>query len=902
TTRRARATKADPTLLFAFLFGSHKFGDYLGRLSTATSASVADSPKVGPNEARIVQRWRVASLAIALAERLRAWAEEDYDGAKAMWESADRCCLDALFRDEPDENKRLLRIIEQDLQDIRDILKSGLSCDIIPHSNHVVIAVSLMKWKADRIAELLSGYGDAIAHGTVCWDVSKAKLCDVYEEAVAAVPSSHRVHFVMTGYVASNTHGVATTYHVAKGRIGLLRGHHGTTASVVEHYHFDGRAYVIPDVSYHEAMELAYFGAKVIHPKTMQPAISANPQIPIYIRNRPNSEELANDKWVCGFSSIENMALINVEVSGMIGVQGIAKRLFGTLETLGVNVVLISQASSEHSITFATVEEQVTLAKEALEEEFRREIEASRIQSIEVKQPISIIAAVGDGMQSIAGVSGKFFSALGAAKINVLAISQGCSERNISAVVMMKDSTRALRAIHAAFRLSHTTVRVGIVGVSDDKIRNELGDSLLKLMQSQRNRLQVTFDVDVQVCCISPNSGNPNVVCLAKDDSWFSDSITSSAYEDAISQDEASSPSPRLSFKGFPDKIAEVKTGGLAALGDLLHSEECTHHVIFDCTADPEAAKKHSQWLQMGLHVVTANSTGLAGPKEQVDQIIKAERANGKLTCYLREVTVGGALPVINTLHSLLDSGDSIRRMDGILSVSLSYILFRVSPPPDASRASKFDEHCTQGIFREENPLDVPCKFSEAIQEAITLGLMEADPTMDLNNTHAAQNLMVLAQELGFGSRVSVESILQSSEEFVQFCLSASGNKSLDYSGIVKGSMDEQIQARVDRARENGSVLRHVASVDVRERKTAIKIVEVPANHVFALTPPSCECVRFFTHRHRTYPLVIQGPSAGHDSTASALLAELLRLMSVKVGPKRVMLSKTGSSASLGLQ
>ena len=230
------------------------------------------------------------------------------------------------------------------------------------------------------------------------------------------------------------------------------------------------------------------------------------------------------------------------------------------------------------------------------------------------------------------------------------------------------------------------------------------------------------------------------------------------------------------------------------------------------------------------------------------------------------------------------------------MSVSLSYILFRVSPPPEASRCSEYDNVSTHGIFHGETR-DEPCTFSEAIKEAIALGLMEEDPTKDLNNEYTAQNVLVLAHELGFGPNVSVEAIKENSQQFTDFC---GGSATLDYTSIVQGSMDEQVKARVDLARKNGCVLRHVASVDVRERKTKIDIVEVPANHIFALTPPSCECVRFFTHRHRTYPLIIQGPSAGADSTASALLAELLHLMREKVGPRRVTLSRTRSSASLG--
>jgi len=250
-------------------------------------------------------------------------------------------------------------------------------------------------------------------------------------------------------------------------------------------------------------------------------------------------------------------------------------------------------------------------------------------------------------MSNAVGVSGRFFSALGNAKINVLAISQGCSERNISAVVKAEESTRALRAIHGAFRLSNVTIRVGIVGVQN----NEIGKSLLKLLQAQRDKLRKTFDIDVQVAAIVPSSTSDQIVRLTKDTPGSTDSLTSMAYKDAL--DGATMDSSAVHFEGQTHEIAKVESGGLTALKDVLYQEECTHHVLFDCTSDIEAGKMHAEWLRTGIHIVTANNAGLAGPAEQREEIRAAEKLHGKLSAqYLREVTVGGALPVITTLHS----------------------------------------------------------------------------------------------------------------------------------------------------------------------------------------------------------------------------------------------------------
>jgi aspartokinase/homoserine dehydrogenase 1 len=643
---------------------------------------------------------------------------------------------------------------------------------------------------------------------------------------------------------------------------------------------------VLSEVSYNEAMELAYFGAKVVHGKTMQPAITSTPQIPIYIRNTfkahlpgtrifTTSTTHNSEKVVCGFSSVENIALINVEGSGLIGVPGLARRLFGTLEQHKVNVILISQASSEHTVTFACTMLQADLAKQVLEEEFEKELSLGRISSVDVQAPASIIAAVGDGMFHTTGVSGRFFSALGDAKINVLAVAQGCSERNISAVVKMEDSTRALRAVHAAFRLSHTTIRVAIVGM------NDLGHSLLKLLDNQRAFLKKNFGLDLQVCVILPNTDERDLIVLKNNLSDSDDSIDYATIQARLGD------------------MAVKARGGLEAVLTHLFREEATNHVLFDCTNDEEAGRFHSYWLKAGIDVVTANNTGLSGPKAQRHEIRKAEKVLGKKSAeYMREVTVGGGLPVISTMRQLLNSGDRIRRIDGIFSTSLSYIMFRVSPPPHYTLTGTFDEELTQGrYFHGSHKLDVPCSFSQAIKEAIELGLMEEDPTKDLNNEYTARILMVVACELGLDDDWETEKIHNSSDKIVETILHSDG-KILNYLDLPP-ALDEKMKARVDSARAKGNVLRHISSVDVKTKQVTIQLMEVPEHHVFACTPPSCEIVRFFTQRHKTYPLVVQGPSAGADSTASALVAELLNAMRGKVNPRSVALSRSGSYMAL---
>ena len=335
-------------------------------------------------------------------------------------------------------------------------------------------------------------------------------------------------------------------------------------------------------------------------------------------------------------------------------------------------------------------------------------------------------------------------------------------------------------------------------------------------------------------------------------------------------------------------------------LGPLLESldrEDCAHHVIFDCTDDVEASRFHPQWLSQGVHVVTANITGLSGSKEIRDEIHAAERARGKLSArYLREVTVCGGLPVISTIRTLLNSGDKIRRVDGIMSVAMSYIMFRVSPPPEIARSVQFDKDCTKGAFRGDiiggEIMGKACSFSQAVKEAMSMDLMEKDLSLDLRNDYASCVLMVLAKELGVDRNVTHDGIRERSEKVVDL----PDGEIFDHH-IFEGATDDLIRARVEQAARRGCVLRHVGSVDVAMESVEIKVMEVPNTHIFAITPPTVECVRFFTHRFQPYPLVIQGPSAGMDCTSSALLAELLSMMRSKVGSRTGILARSNSSA-----
>ena len=262
-------------------------------------------------------------------------------------------------------------------------------------------------------------------------------------------------------------------------------------------------AQVIEQLTYNEAMELAYFGAKVIHPQTLGPAIENG--IPVIIRNSHKPEhpgsrieaKSAPADNIKGITAVGGMALVNLEGSGMIGVPGTADRLFASLKRAGVSVTLISQASSEHSICIAVPEDLAERARKVITEAFAEELESGQIHSVDVTGAQSIVAVVGDGMAGTPGIAARFFGTLGRAGVNVRAIAQGSSERNISAVVDSEEATKALRAAHSGFYLSAKTISIGLIGPGT------VGTALLRQIEKQSEKLARNFNLDLRVRAIS---------------------------------------------------------------------------------------------------------------------------------------------------------------------------------------------------------------------------------------------------------------------------------------------------------------------------------------------------------------------------------------------------------------
>jgi aspartokinase/homoserine dehydrogenase 1 len=592
----------------------------------------------------------------------------------------------------------------------------------------ILHAVELTRSAANTVSDLIAGYGEIWSSrlfqrffeerrgraGPVQWvDASRVVLVDwgawgpgiQWTESranlSAQVPKDFTGTLIITGFIAADRRGVRTT---------LGRNGSDFSASIfaalldASEIHIwtdvDGvlsadprrvpDATVIDSLSYNEAMELAYFGAKVIHPKTMAPAVKDS--IPIWIRNTFAPEKVGT--LICaqpdsllpvkGITSIDRVALVNLEGTGMIGVPGTAHRLFGALREEGISVILISQGSSEHSICCAIPQEEAERAAACVLRAFERELKDGQIQSVDIDPDLAILAVVGDGMAGTPGIAAKVFSSLGAAGVNVRAIAQGASERNISAVVEGRNATRALRAVHAGLYLSPHTLSIGVIGPG------AVGRVLLEQLASQSGRLRQQAKLDLRV-------------------------------RGLLSSQRMLLADPGINLASWHTHFQErAKPADLAQFLDHVRVDYLPHTVLVDCTASAAVAARYADWLGAGIHVVTPNKKANSGDYAAYQHLQHARRHGG--THYLYEATVGAGLPVVQTLRDLRETGDDISSIEGIFSGTLAYLF---------------------------NVYDGSASFSSIVHDARARGFTEPDPRDDLSGMDVARKLIILAREMG---------------------------------------------------------------------------------------------------------------------------------------------------------
>lgn len=720
--------------------------------------------------------------------------------------------------------------MKDDFRDIEDVLRGVWLLGKVSEEARELIAGFGELWSAQLLAGCLASRGHAVewldARDVLV--VESGELGPVVEWGTTEeklegwMRSRDPSHLVITGFIASNRDGIPTTL----GRNGsdfsasifaaLLEATSITIWSDVDGVmSADPRqvpdAEVLEEVSYEEAMELAYFGAGVIHPNAMTPAVEAD--IPITIRNtfdpgapgtRIHPAETA-DPTVKGFATIDGMALCNLEGAGMMGVPGIASRLFGALREAGISVVMISQASSEHSICFAVPESEADRVGEVVGEAFFAEFHHGQLQRIDVTEGCSILAVVGDGMSGMPGVAATFFGSLGKAGVNIRAIAQGSSERNISAVVASEERTRALRAVHSGFYLSNQTLSVGLIGPGN------VGATLLDQLAEQVDRLADEKRVDLRTRGIVDGS----TMLLDED---------------------------RIDLEQWRDAFEEAdREADFEVFVDHVQTDYHPHAVLIDCTASGAVARRHREWVERGIHVVTPNKLGCAGPLEEYHALRRQARESQKH--YLYETTVGAGLPILQTLEDIRETGDEILSVEGILSGTLAYLF---------------------------NSYDGMRPFSEIVRDAHDRGFTEPDPREDLSGMDIARKLVILGREMGLAlevDEVDIEGLVPEGaaegtiEEFFE----------------TLGELDDEIEERYRDASSDDEVLRYVGHIG-RDGDASVGLRRYPRSHAFAGLELTDNIVQFHTRRYDDNPLVVQGPGAGPEVTAGGVFADLLRL------------------------
>ena len=449
-------------------------------------------------------------------------------------------------------------------------------------------------------------------------------------------------------------------------------------------------ARLLKSMSYQEAMELSYFGAKVLHPRTITPI--AQFQIPCLIKNTGNPQApgtligaTSDDDAlpVKGISNLNNMAMFSVSGPGMKGMVGMAARVFATMSRNGISVVLITQSSSEYSISFCVPQSDCARAQRAMNEEFYLELKEGLLEPLAVMERLAIISVVGDGMRTLRGISAKFFAALARANINIVAIAQGSSERSISVVVSNDDATTGVRVTHQMLFNTDQVIEVFVIGVGG------VGGALLEQLKRQQTWLK-SKHIDLRVCGVANSRALLTNVHGLNLDNWQAE-------------------------------LADAKEPfNLGRLIRLVKEYHLLNPVIVDCTSNQAVADQYADFLREGFHVVTPNKKANTSSMDYYHQLRRAaEKSRRK---FLYDTNVGAGLPVIENLQNLLNAGDELQRFSGILSGSLSFIFGK---------------------------LDEGMSLSEATKVAREMGYTEPDPRDDLSGMDVARKLLILARETG---------------------------------------------------------------------------------------------------------------------------------------------------------
>ncbi len=533
-------------------------------------------------------------------------------------------------------------------------------------------------WKDSR--ELIitnSNFGAAVV------DFSEtAKNCQQY---FSASPSTF---FILPGFISSDAAGNTTTLGRGGSDYSAAIFAAAVDAEVLEIWtdvsgmmtadpRIVNNIKLIPQASYQEAMEFSHFGAKIIYPPTIQPVMRKN--IPVLIKNTfapqdvgtiIQNESMANGSPIRGISSIAKISLISLEGSGMAGIPGFSKRLFEALAARKINVILITQSSSEHSISVAIETSNAPGAKQAVDEIFDYEIEINKVEPLIVENDLSIVAVVGDNMKSHTGIAGRMFNALGKNGINIRAIAQGSSERNISAVISIKDEIKAVNVLHEEFfETTYKQVNLFIAGVGN------VGGKLLAQFNQQSAFLKDRLRLTIKVVGLANSKKT-----LIKENG--------------------------IDLNDWKEPLNNAEPGTIDNYIDLVISKNLRNTIFVDVTANDTVAATYNKLLQKNIAVVACNKVACSSAYSYYHQLKESAREyNAK---FMFETNVGAGLPIISTLNDLISSGDKINKMEAVLSGTLNFVFNNYTG--DKSFASVVRQAQDEGYTEPDPRLDLSGK------------------------------------------------------------------------------------------------------------------------------------------------------------------------------------------------
>lgn len=576
-------------------------------------------------------------------------------------------------------------------------------------------------------------------------------------------------------------------------------------------------AYVIDQLSFVEAMELCNFGAKVVYPPTIYPVFHKN--IPIIIKNTFNSAapgtKISNDvvhedsRAIKGISSISDTSLVTVSGLGMVGVIGINSRIFQCLAQDGISVFLVSQASSEHNTTFALKSDDADLAVAVLNKEFEKEIEIGEITSITAEKNLATVAVVGENMKHTPGIAGKLFNSLGRSGISVIACAQGASETNISFVVNGDNLRKTLNVIHDSFFLSeYQVLNLFIVGVG------HVGKRLIEQIRHQQSNLKDNKALELNVVGVA-NSHH----CI-----FDRNGIDIEHYADIL---------------GKSEMVASPTT-----ICDEIIKMNIFNPVFVDCTATKDIAAMYDRLLSHNVNVVAANKLAASSKYDNYKKLKQIARKRD--VKFLFETNVGAGLPIINTINSLINSGDKILKIEAVLSGTLNYIF---------------------NVLSEKVPL------SKAVMMAKEAGYSEPDPREDLSGKDVVRKLVILSREAGY--RIETEDVKKNL--FVPESL-MQGTTEDFFKNIA--SIDDEFEKRRAATVQSGRALRFVARLENGEATVGLE--KVASDSPFYSLESSNNVILITTERYKEYPMEIKGYGAGAEVTAAGVFADIISIANIR--------------------